>query len=477
MTKFFKKFNQILLIAIISFISFSSYGESNYYISEQIENIIRKYNPNVKVGVEVASLTNGSTIYQRNADQSFIPASTLKTFTAAAALSYLGPNYRFETKILSSGFKLEQGNLYNNLYIYFDGDPLLKKKNLDSLFSVLEQKGIRNVKGEVYIDDSIFDQAGFGPGWEWDERNYCYAAPSSAITIEKNCFSFAIIPPRQVGKLAGSVKNEGCGSVNLINSIIGRYGSNGDCRIRLSGAENNNYYLTGCMRPNSRPIYMSATIQNPRILAKAVVEDLFRKHHIKFSGEIKFAKTPNEGMIPLAVYNSEPLSVQVRTMLKKSDNIIANALYKKLGYSYFNTVGSWETGASAVRNILKDSGVNFRKVKMVDGSGLSHENFLTPHELTALMKYVYQNPGLRDQFLYSLPIAGVDGHLEHRMADLKGRVIAKTGTEKGIVSLAGYIYADNGQVLVFAININNFYGSVHTYQNLEDKICTVLSRI
>jgi D-alanyl-D-alanine carboxypeptidase/D-alanyl-D-alanine-endopeptidase (penicillin-binding protein 4) len=471
MTKFSQKLNKIIFFTFIFFVSVSANAQvDSYNISQQIENLIYRANPNVNVGIEVMSLNTGTLVYERNAYQLLSPASSLKTFTAAAALSSLGPDYRFQTKILSSGFNLQQGVLTNNLYVYFDGDPLLKRDNLDELVEVLEHKGVRSIRGDIYIDDTIFDQSGFGPGWYWDERNYCYAAPTSAITIDKNCFGFNIVSPRKINKIANLTNNSEPDGVSLISSIIGKYGRNGDCKIKLNGMPDNSYYLNGCMRPKSRPIYMTATIQNPRLFAKSVLEDLLRKHHIKLLGEVKFGEVPAQGVSPIAIYYSNPLGSYIKIMLKKSDNVIANALYKKLGNTYFRSIGTWESGAKAVAGVLHNSGVPFNKIRIVDGSGLSRDNLVSPYSLAALLYYVYGNPGLREQFLNSLPIGGIDGHLEHRMHNIERRVIAKTGTEKGIVSLSGYIYTYNNQVLVFSIIVNNFSGNVHRYQKLEEKI-------
>lgn len=452
---------------------------NNANLSQNIERIINKYGDGVNIGIAVQSLNTGNTIYQRNATQLFVPASSLKVFTAAAALSYFGPNYTFKTRILASPHSIdEQGVLNSDVYFYFDGDPTLTKGQIDELIGVLKQLGVHSISGNIYLDDSVFDRAEFGPGWMWDERNFCYAAPVSAINIDHNCFPVTVSAPKQIGVPINITKHAGYAFINFTNNAMTSNASYADCPLTMHGSEQNTFIFSGCMKPGAGPWGFSVAARSMRAYSAAIITQILRQNNIQLDGTIAFAKTPSSKQLAvIAGHDSAPLSSIIKVMLKKSDNLIANAIYKKLGSAYSGNPGTWTNGMQAIANIVgKNAGINFTKIKMVDGCGLSRHNLLSPQALVSLFNYVYSDNAIRDTFIAALPIAGYDGHLQGRMATIKGKVRAKTGTMKSTTALAGYIYTNSNQVLTFAIMVNDFTESVHKYQKLEDEICTLLAK-
>ena len=460
--------------ALLAFISCGV--SSSFAVDAQsgIDNIIRKYNPNLNVGVYVQSLNTGKVIYQKNATQLFMPASSLKIFTGAAALSYLGPDYKFQTKILAKDTQAKQGSI-DEVYFYFDGDPTLKRSDLDALIGNLAKLGINNIRS-VHLDNTIFDQANFGPGWMWDERNFCYAAPVSAIALDKNCFPIRVTPSRQTGQKATIYRGSAQSFIPMYNEVMSEAATTDDCPLDLRTTDENEYYFSGCVAAKSSNIDFLVAIRNINLYAQNTVEALLKQHGIQYS-TIDFKAAP-ANLAVLANHESKPLSYLVKVMLKKSDNLIANSLYKKLAYASLNQTGTWKNGAKAFANILgKNSGIDFKHIKIVDGAGLSRYNLASPASLVALLNYAYRDKAINFYFIRALPFAGIDGHLAYRMPQLHGRVKAKTGTMKSITSLAGYIDTNSQQVLSFAIIINDFIEHPRKYQRLEDEICNYLAKM
>jgi len=438
-----------------------------------IDNIIRKYNPNLNIGISVQSINTGKVIYQRNANQLFMPASSLKILTGAAALSYLGHDYKFQTKILAKNTAVKQGSL-EDVYFYFDGDPTLKRSDLDALVKGLATLGVTNIR-KVHIDNTIFDQANFGPGWMWDERNFCYAAPVSAIAIDKNCFPVRVAPSKQAGQKAIIYRNRFQSFIPMYNEVISESPVTDECVLDLRTNDNNDYYFSGCVAARSANIDFQVAIRNINLYTQKTLEMMLAQYGIQY-GAIDFRSAPGNFAV-LATHESKPLSYLVKVMLKKSDNLIANSLYKKLAYAYFNNTGTWESGAKALASILgKNSGIDFKHIKIVDGAGLSRYNLVSPNALVALLNYAYRDKVINFYFIRALPFAGIDGHLAYRMPQLHGRVKAKTGTMKSITSLAGYVDTASQQVFSFAIIINDFVEHPRKYQKLEDEICSYLAR-
>jgi serine-type D-Ala-D-Ala carboxypeptidase/endopeptidase (penicillin-binding protein 4) len=164
-------------------------------------------------------------------------------------------------------------------------------------------------------------------------------------------------------------------------------------------------------------------------------------------------------------------------MLKKSDNIIAGALFKKLGQLYSRQPGSWENGSLAVSQILaKNAGVNISGMRILDGSGLSPDNLATPQQMMQVLEFAFHHQATSEEFMSALPIAGIDGTLKHRMGNIARKIRAKTGTISGVVGLAGYAQSADKEALGFVIIINGSKGYGWRYKTLEDKIATALTR-
>ena len=168
-------------------------------------------------------------------------------------------------------------------------------------------------------------------------------------------------------------------------------------------------------------------------------------------------------------------------MLKKSDNLIADSLLKKLGEKYFSVQGSWKTGRNAVQAILANkTDIDFKHLVMVDGSGLSRNNIVTPNAFVKLLNFAYTQLPDSDLLFESLPRSGIDGTLKHRLGGpSSGRIHAKTGSMHGISSLAGYVRTANNQVLAFSILINDPVPGKNNqggYRLLENRICEFLAR-
>ena len=176
--------------------------------------------------------------------------------------------------------------------------------------------------------------------------------------------------------------------------------------------------------------------------------------------------------LPLARDVSEPLADVVRFMGRESDNYTAEMLVKQLGALFAGT-GSTAAGARVIRGALGEAGVPLAGVRLADGSGLSGLDRLTATAVVALLEAGLAAGELRDAFLQSLAVAGVDGTLEHRMESrpARGRVIAKTGTTRTASALSGFVR----DRYVFAVLQNGRPISTYWARIAQDRFATVLA--
>lgn len=445
-------------------------------LTAQLNSAINSVSSNMDIGVFVKSMRYGDKLYSRNVNQPLTPASSLKVLTAAAALLFLKPEYRFSTQLLTDAKNIKDGILQGNLYIVLSGDPSLTYNDLMDLLLNLKTQQIHGISGNVYVDHTAYDQRFYGPDWEHKDKGYCYAAPISASIINHNCLPFKVSPSKVPGQAAKIETSSNYFYPSIRNYVVTKpYRSQG-CALRLSSDLSSGLEIEGCMLKGQEAWGVSYVVTDVLEYNRALFKGILNQLSVHVDGTITFGTAPQNSSM-MAYHASEPLADLISEMLKKSDNIIAGALFKKLGQLYTHRPGSWENGSYAVSQILsRYAGVNTSGLRILDGSGLSPSNLMTPAQLMQVLEYIYHHTPTNDLFISALPIAGVDGTLKHRMGNIARKVRAKTGTISGVVSLAGYVVSSDKEDLAFVIMINGNKGMNWKFKEIEDKIVTALTK-
>lgn len=162
-------------------------------------------------------------------------------------------------------------------------------------------------------------------------------------------------------------------------------------------------------------------------------------------------------------------------MMKDSDNLYAESLFYQTGAAGGNRPSTAKSASQVEKQLMRKIGLDPAKYRIADGSGLSLYNYTTAHVLVSMLCYAYRNSNVYDLLYPSLPVAGRDGTLKSRMTGIhtRGNVHAKTGTLTGVSSLAGYLTANSGHVIAFAI-INQGVMNGSEARRFQDKICAAL---
>jgi D-alanyl-D-alanine carboxypeptidase/D-alanyl-D-alanine-endopeptidase (penicillin-binding protein 4) len=186
-----------------------------------------------------------------------------------------------------------------------------------------------------------------------------------------------------------------------------------------------------------------------------VLRSAFRDFGIELTGRVRSGNVPVETM--LAEHVSAPLADVCRLSNKPSNNFIAEAIYKTVGGELYGMPGTLAKGTRAVMEYLTSNGIKPDAYKIVNGSGLTHENRITPADLSTLLRKIYYDLSVAPEFMTSLAIAGIDGTIRNRFmgTDAVGLVRAKTGTLNGVSALSGYV-GDKDDVLIFSIFVEGF---------------------
>ena len=217
--------------------------------------------------------------------------------------------------------------------------------------------------------------------------------------------------------------------------------------------------------------YRGRTSANPGLAAASLFRQALEAAGVSVAGRTRSATLTTLGL-PLARDVSEPLADVVRFMGRESDNYTAEILVKQLGALQAG-VGSTAAGVRVVRAALEAAGVPLAGVRLADGSGLSRLDRLTADALVALLEAGLAESDLRDAFLQSLAVAGVNGTLEDRMESrpARGRGIAKTGTTQTASALSGFVR----DRYVFAVLQNGRPISTYWARLAQDRFATALA--
>lgn len=438
-------------------------------IANGIRNIVNAHKYKATIGIDIQSLQTGQTYFTRDTHHLFSPASIQKLITVSAALLFLKPNFIFETKLLTNG-TITQGVLNGNLYLRFSGDPTLTRSDLFNLFKALKARGIQRINGQVVIDDMAFDHAPYPSGWSWNDLSFDYAAPLSTIIIDRNRFGMRFVPARP-GQPIAVHTNLPSGIIKIFNHVMTTRYNTRSCPMKIFSNNQNEFAIRGCLAKSGGAQGRALAVRNLLPLTKDYVKQALSQQNIVFNGVVSEAKAPADTTV-LAQFNSPPLQTLIIHLLKKSDNLYANALLKKMGEVYYHQPGSWQNGLMAEQNILRPYGVNTATVHLNDGAGLSNYNFVTPAFMSKVLWLIHHNSVLNTYLIPALPIAGDDGTLRWRMAKLGKHkcVRAKTGSTEDISSLAGFVQTYNHGVISFVIMVNNFTGPRFPYLSLENRI-------
>ena len=439
--------------------------------------------------VLVVSLDKGDTLFAHGADNHLMPASGLKLFTTAAALYYLGPNFRYSTFLLTGG-KIENGVLNGDLVVYGTGDPSFSGRfgRRDAIWhafaDTLASMGVKEVRGNLIGDASYFAGRGAGAGWQSDYIGASYAAPASALTYAENIATVEV-KPRAVGEPPYVGVVDGADEITVVNRA--QTVARGRTFIHVARASYDApLEVRGQISRATTSVQRTVPVADPAEYAALVFKKILLNKGITVTGETKSVTNADASPVTgrmvfapaieqqqpvrvLAIHESPPLIDILEIVNKKSHNLFAEQTLRTVGRVALGE-GSTAAGEKAVVHLLtKELGSAPEGFKMDDGSGLSVLDRASARNFIQLLSFMAKSP-MFDSYWETLPEAGVPNGLRRMHGTpAVGNLRAKTGTIDNVSSLSGYVRSYNGERLAFSI-ISNNVPSTWRAKRIEDAI-------
>jgi D-alanyl-D-alanine carboxypeptidase/D-alanyl-D-alanine-endopeptidase (penicillin-binding protein 4) len=410
------------------------------------------------LGVYLYDIKNDSVLIDYNGNTGLVPASSLKTVTTAIALSQLGADYKYETKLEYDGYlDTAKGILNGNLYITGSGDPSLGSKYfvtkddsansfMEKWIAILKSKNIKSVTGSIIADASCFENEPTPVTWIWGDMGNYYGAGAMGLNYRDNLYTL-FFNSTDTGEDAKIVKtNPAIKNLQIVNNV--KCSGSGDNCFIYGAPHSNIRYAEGKIPPNKTNFDVDGSMPDASLYCAYEFDSLLKqagisikKQHTTVRELQLHSQYKKADRKKLASHFSKPLSEIVYWTNKKSVNLFAEALLKTVSLKQ-SGLGTLNSGTALLQTLLANKGVDTKGLYLNDGSGLSRWNSISAKQLAQVMKFMTKEKTF-NSFFNSLPDQG-------------NNIYAKSGYITRVRSYTGYVKKPSGDLLAFAIIANNY---------------------
>jgi len=413
----------------------------------------------------VADLETGQELFALQPDAPLIPASNMKLLTTAAAMSVLGPDWRFRTFV---------GILGDDLVVVGGGDPNLSGRFYEGLITeafrqwaaALKARRVTEVKGDLVFDDSLFDAQWVNPNWEAADLGEWFAAPVGALACNDSCLDVYVRPGPAAGQ-PGVVRIEPATAyVTLRPSVVTHTRGASATSVSLD-PRSRVLTVSGVVTLKSGESRIYRAVDDPGMFAATVIRETLERQGVRVAGRVVRRRVwTDDWRLPKAlrvqVVHTSSLAQTVDVANTRSQNLYAECILKAVGAfagsgdaTRPSRQGSWASAREAALGAIRKLGVKAIGTVLDDGSGLSLANRVSARTLAEVLLAMGQGPQ-RAVWLDSMAVAGDEEGTLRKVSDgrLQDRLFAKSGYMGQARALSGYVKTDSGRVLVFSLLAN-----------------------
>ncbi|MBT8103760.1 MAG: D-alanyl-D-alanine carboxypeptidase/D-alanyl-D-alanine-endopeptidase [Gammaproteobacteria bacterium] len=402
--------------------------------------------PSDTLSIYVADVDTGKTVLQWLDGEPRNPASTIKLLTTLVALDILGPTYRWKTDVFALG-EMQGEYLDGDLLLKGYGDPFLVTERVWQFLREIRFAGVREISGDLLIDDSYFDVGDYDPGAFDRQPLRAYNVAPNALLMNFKVVRYWFEPDHALN--AVNVRLEPALDNLTVENQLGL--ASGRCRgyqrgITISTNELEDEVTFSGKFPNGCKRYaMDRAALSHNEFVYGLFRLLWRESGGEFDGGWKnvVAETESE---PLVSFESLPLSEMIARVNKHSNNVMARQLLYTLSAEVNGEPGTEKGGRAVIANWLTDNGLESCKLALENGAGLSRNARITAADMGSLLTFAWRQPYM-PEYVASMSISGLDGTLSRRFqgTDIIGKAHLKTGSMDDVSAVAGYLQSRSGR--------------------------------
>jgi len=411
--------------------------------------------PTTAAGVVVQEVTGKKILATLNPTVPFSPASTMKLVTTNAALDLLGPTFTWKTQAYANGVQTDDV-LQGDLIIKGSGDPKLVTENFWLFLRQIRARGIREIRGDLLLDRSVFEEAAFDAAKFDGEAFKSYNAGANALLLNYEAFRFRFVPNEITGVVNVMMDPPVAGYPITVPQL-----SNGECgdwqgklhtTVNGGSASFGGTFSVSC---GEKTWYMHPYQLSHNQYFAAVFRQMWSDLGGVFKGNVRDGVTPPTARL-VTEWESVTLPEVIRDINKYSNNVMARQLLMTIAAQVLKIPANPERGAQVVKNWLSSKGIDAPELVIENGSGLSRIERIAPRTMASMLLAAFKSP-LMPEFISSMPLVGYDGTMRHRLTDqgVAGNAHIKTGRLDGVLALAGYVLAASGKHYVVVCIINH----------------------
>lgn len=420
------------------------------------------------VTLKVKDLENGEVLYDRHGGWLLTPASNLKLYTSAAALDEFGPEHRFTTEVGFDGF-VSGETLAGTLVLRGGGDAMLKSSELQQIAKrVREELQLSTIRGDIVVDESLFDSPRKGPGWMWDDDPTVYNMSISALQVDFNTLTVEVsetTPGEPVQVLLKPASD-----YPLIRNEA-RTIARGETTITIDRRPFEDVItVSGVIVSGDKPSTRTITMHDPALWVGHVFRQMLLREGVAVDGSVRVTREPTNVRASI-VHQGETVAAAIRHFNRTSENAVGEMLLHNMAVNRSKVPATWPEGARIISDWLVDvAGLERGSFRLVDGSGLTRYNLINADSSVRLLEFMNTHRHA-DVYFESLPVYEVE------LSDgSKQRLVhAKPGGMSGVSTLSGYIKTLDGRTLVFSCLGNGYIGSNAPLRDLRGQIFRTLA--
>lgn len=453
------KLHLIILLLLFSFPAPAQRAMKNsidYLLKDELLNT-------VDASVMVYDLNDDTLLYAHRPDKLVRPASVQKIVTSVVAVDKLGDGYTIDTEV----FIKENGEC-RNLYVKGRMDPLFAVDDMVKMASSVPRGCVVDT---LFADCSFMDSLYWGSGWIWDDNPYGFQPYLSPLMVCGGAVE-VVVSPASKGEAPHYTVTPESSFYSVVNEASSGDPSLGKLTILRDWLEDSNLIRIrgNCTKRYKEKINMYKSAD----FFLALLAEKLDSAGVEV-GTISFGCAPDDAERIHLV--RRPVVDVVDEALMESDNLCAEALVYHLAAMGNEPPLSMDEGCEVLRGFLNREAGGCNGFSVADGSGLSVYDYISARQLINTLRYAYKDSALFDVIYSRLPLSGVSGTMKNRTKDgvAYKKVRAKTGTVKGVCTLAGYAHAANGHLCAFVI-LNNGLQKASLVRRWQDKVLEAICR-